>query len=98
MNYDIVSCIGLVINIDIYNSLRELNLDVEVYDPHIDSVEFKKEFEIELLSDLNLKDFNSVIIAVAHKEFLEIDFKSYNFDILFDLKSILDKNISDFRL
>lgn len=84
--------------VDIYKELKLLNLDVDIYDPNIDSQEFEQEYSIQLISDLDLANYNAIIIAVAHQEFLEIDFKSFNFDILFDLKGILEKDLSDFRL
>lgn len=84
--------------VDIYKELKLLNLDVDIYDPNIDSQEFEQEYSVQLISDLDLANYNAIIIAVAHQEFLEIDFKSFNFDILFDLKGILEKDLSDFRL
>jgi len=46
------------------------------------------------------KNYTAIIIAVAHKEFLNFDFIKYKNKgaVIFDAKACLDKNIADARL
>jgi UDP-N-acetyl-D-glucosamine/UDP-N-acetyl-D-galactosamine dehydrogenase len=85
--------------IDIYNELKQFGLEVDVYDPLADSDEVKNEYGITLSNKI-LK-YEAIILAVSHKEFLKIDFKSIKADynsIIFDIKSVLDRNLVDARL
>jgi UDP-N-acetyl-D-glucosamine/UDP-N-acetyl-D-galactosamine dehydrogenase len=85
--------------IDVYEELKSYNINVDVYDPWADSKEVKDEFGFELIKKPN-KKYHSVILAVAHKEFLNEELRSYLVDegILYDVKGVLDVNIIDARL
>jgi len=86
--------------IDIYNELLQFGINVDLYDPWADALEVKKEYNIQMTSELNEKQYDSVIIAVAHDEFLKMDFKNLkkNNTIIFDTKSCIDRTIVDGRL
>jgi len=85
--------------IDIYNELIQFGLDVSVYDPHANCEEVNKAYGINLVNQL--QKYDSIIHAVSHKEFIEIDLKNLKRNlnsVIFDIKSVLDKNIVDARL
>ncbi len=85
--------------IDIYNELIQFGLDVDVYDPHADENEVNHEYGISLVS-APLK-YDSVILAVAHDEFIHLnmsELKNSNNSVVFDIKAILDRNQIDGRL
>ena len=86
--------------VDIYNELVQFGINVDVYDPWADPAEVKHEYGINILSNLSDKKYDSVIVAVAHHEFLEIDFKKYkaNNAVIFDTKACIDRNLVDGRL
>ena len=86
--------------IDIYNELNQFGINVDIFDPHANYNDVKKEFGISLINDLKNKKYDSIIIAVTHNEFLEIDFKSLknNGAIIFDSKCFIDKKLVDARL
>ena len=86
--------------IELYNEFKLLNINVDVYDPHADKKSLKLNHKISLIEKLNFKPYNVVIIAVSHNEFMRIDFKKVkeNDTIIYDLKSLINKNISDARL
>ena len=86
--------------VDIYNELVQFGINVDVYDPWADPAEVKLEYGINILSTLSDKKYDSVIVAVAHHEFLEIDFKKYkaNNAVIFDTKACIDRNLVDGRL
>lgn len=86
--------------VDIYNELKQFEINVDVYDPWADAAEVKHEYNIDLLPKLNGKKYDSVIVAVAHNEFLSIDFKQLqaNNTVIFDTKAFIDRNLVDGRL
>jgi UDP-N-acetyl-D-galactosamine dehydrogenase len=86
--------------IDIYNELKQFNINVDIYDPWANITEVKHEYGISLLHQMTDSKYNAIIIAVAHDEFLNIDFKSLkeNDAVIFDTKAILSKDLVDGRL
>ena len=86
--------------IDIYNELNQFGLDVDVYDPHANKKEVAHEYKINLVDDI-IKQYDAIILAVSHDEFLKIDFKALRNGhdaIIFDTKSFLDRSLVDSRL
>jgi UDP-N-acetyl-D-galactosamine dehydrogenase len=86
--------------VDIYNELRQFGMDVDIYDPWADREEVFKEYGIKLLPHLGNLDYQAVVVAVAHKEFLKIDYLRLrnNQAVIFDTKGFLDRNLVDARL
>lgn len=86
--------------IDIYKALKEYNLDIVVYDPWANATVAKREYGIEIVNELPSENFDSIILAVAHNEFKDVDLNAYAKDahVIFDVKGILRKDIVDGRL
>ena len=88
--------------IDIYKELAEFGLKVDIYDPHAQRNIVKAEYGIDLLPGLTVSKikYQAIILAVAHKEFLDIDFNSLKTEntVIFDTKAFLDRTIVDGRL
>jgi len=85
--------------IDIYKELVNFDIQVDVYDPWVDPKEVKCEYGIDVLSALPNGEFSAVILAVAHKEFLTLDVRSFTpSGVVYDVKGILPKEIIDSRL
>lgn len=86
--------------IDIYNELIQFGLKVDVYDPHANKEQVKAEYGIDLVQKLVKDRYNAIILAVSHKEFLNLDFDSLKTSntIIFDTKAALDRTIVDGRL
>lgn len=86
--------------IDIYTELKQFGLSVDVYDPHANSYEVEKEYGIQLTQNIN-KEYDAIVLAVSHKEFLSFDFKKLrngHDTVIFDTKACLDRNLIDARL
>jgi len=86
---------------DIYHELKQFGVEVDVYDPLASIEQVKDELGIQLISGVDpLKAYAAVIIAVAHNEFLQFDFKKYKEanTVIFDAKACLDRNFVDARL
>lgn len=89
--------------VDIYHTLQEYTDNITVYDPWANPQHVKEEYGIEItsqLSSLNSHFYDAVILAVAHKEFLEMDVRSLVKDggVVYDVKGILPREIIDGRL
>ncbi|MFD1629037.1 nucleotide sugar dehydrogenase [Pseudopedobacter beijingensis] len=86
--------------IDIYNELRQFETEVDIYDPWAHVEEVKEEYGISLSASPVYENYQGIIIAVAHHQFLEIDFKKLKEQgvVIFDTKSIIDRAYVDARL
>ncbi|MEZ0450878.1 nucleotide sugar dehydrogenase [Sphingobacterium thalpophilum] len=87
--------------IDMIQDLKEFGLHVDVYDPWVNPEELKKHAGISLLEALPESDcYDSIILAVGHREFVQLDLKNLKNDpaVVFDIKGILDRNLVDARL
>jgi len=85
--------------IDIYNTLTQLALKVDVYDPVANKLEVKAKLNINLVENYNYK-YTLIILAVSHKEFKLINFKKLKKEgaIIYDVKSFIKKEYIDARL
>lgn len=84
---------------NLYKSLVNNNIQVQLYDPHAINEEVFKTHKLNLISKIKIK-YDVVILAVAHQEFLKmnlLNFKKIN-GIIYDVKSVLDKKIITARL
>lgn len=87
--------------VDIYYELTDFGISVDVYDPWAHAEDVRDEYGIPLLTDLDSKTYDGIILAVAHKQFLTLDITGLKKDdksILFDVKSIIDRRLVDIRL
>ncbi|MBP5366427.1 MAG: nucleotide sugar dehydrogenase [Bacteroidales bacterium] len=91
--------------VDIYNTLKEYTNDITIIDPWADPIRVQHEYGIKLSSDKieGLKGmFDTVILCVAHKEFLTIDIRSLLSDnckgVVYDVKGVLNRYDIDGRL
>ena len=88
--------------IDIIREFETYNVNVDVFDPWASKEEVKDEYNLDLLtSPANLKNnYDAIILAVSHNQFLELNITDLKSDIgvIFDVKSLLPKQIVDARL
>ena len=87
--------------IDIINELNKYHIRTHIFDPLANAEEVKREYELEMIDEIRSNFFDAIIIAVGHEEFKSMDILSFKKDdnsIIVDVKSILDKSLSDFRL
>ncbi|MBQ7459251.1 MAG: nucleotide sugar dehydrogenase, partial [Bacteroidales bacterium] len=64
--------------IDIYHALQEYNVNITVYDPWANPAVVKREYGIDIVSELPKENFDCAIVAVGHREFRkhEVDMDS----------------------
>ena len=73
--------------IDIINELKEYGVNVLVTDPIAEDKEVKEEYGVELTKFEDIKDMDAVIVAVGHKEYLELSLE--------DIKELYVVNMLD---
>jgi UDP-N-acetyl-D-galactosamine dehydrogenase len=85
--------------VDIYKELVDFGMEVDVYDPWANAAEVKHEHGIELVSKL-ASSYQAIVLTVAHNEFLDLPFAALKAEngVIFDIKSILSKDLADARL
>lgn len=86
--------------IDIVNELKAFGLEVDIYDPLADGDEVLRQYELSLIDDIYQKSYQVIILAVAHDQFMDIDYGKIKNDdtILFDTRSVLNREWVDGRL
>ena len=87
--------------IDIYNDLLDVGLEVDIYDPWINTKQANIEYGLTLIPELqNTNRYEVIIIAVAHQCFINIPYDKIgtNNSIIFDLKGLLKENKNTIKL
>lgn len=89
--------------VDMVHALKEYDLDLDIYDPWVSPDEAKKEYGLTPVSHLKEGQYDAIVIAVAHDEFVSMTAQQFKAlgkqkHVLYDLKYVLDKSQSDIRL
>jgi UDP-N-acetyl-D-galactosamine dehydrogenase len=89
--------------IDVVAELAQYGVDVECYDPWVDSALVKSTYGIDIIDAPSLNRYDGIILAVAHDQFKTIGAtKIREFGkaahILYDLKYVLSADEVDLRL
>ncbi|WP_169764646.1 nucleotide sugar dehydrogenase [Campylobacter mucosalis] len=74
--------------IDVINELKDFGCVVDVSDPWASSDEVRHEYGFDLVQNYLLKDYDCVVLAVAHNEFKSIDLED---SLVYDIKNIYPK-------
>ena len=87
--------------IDIYNEFREFGMCIDICDPWVCPQKVADEYGVSILSKIDrVKQYDAIVLTVAHNEFKEFDFAKYHNSgtVIFDTKGIIDRNFVDGRL
>jgi UDP-N-acetyl-D-galactosamine dehydrogenase len=86
--------------VDVVAALADYGITVTIYDPWANPAEVMHEYKLTTTKVLPKQKFDAVILGVAHEAFLKLNLTSLQNDIslLYDVKGILEKEISDGRL
>jgi UDP-N-acetyl-D-galactosamine dehydrogenase len=87
--------------VDILRTLKEYDTNITVYDPWAEPAEVKHEYGWESVKELNnVTDCDAIILAVSHNEFKELDLSKLCKEkaVIYDVKGVLPKELSDARL
>ena len=88
---------------DIIDELKASHTDIDVYDPWVDPVEAKHEYNLDLVSDLHAGVYDAIVLAVAHHQFTDMGAAALRAlgkpdCVLFDVKDVLPRETVDDRL
>ena len=77
--------------VDVIKHLKEYGLDIIIYDPWANPEEVKYEYNLITTISIPKDKFDTIILGVSHKEFLDINFESVlkTNGLIYDVKSIL---------
>ncbi|WP_087544449.1 Vi polysaccharide biosynthesis UDP-N-acetylglucosamine C-6 dehydrogenase TviB [Acinetobacter sp. WCHA29] len=89
--------------IDIVKELEEYHIEVDVYDPWVDSAEAEHEYNIQPINNPKSAEYDAIILAVAHEQFKQMGAEEIRKfgkaeHVLYDLKYVLTQQESDIRL
>lgn len=83
--------------VDIIEELKDFGINVDIYDPWVDSESERNWFKHEIISNplKSNKKYDAIIVAVGHEQFRSIDSNDYSFlsngsSIVIDVKNIVD--------
>jgi UDP-N-acetyl-D-galactosamine dehydrogenase len=89
--------------VDIVHALRQYGAVVDVCDPEVDADDVAHEYGLTLVDKPQMGAYDAVVLAVAHKAFVEsgvTTLRAYGRPdaVLYDVKSVLPKDAVDGRL
>ena len=89
--------------VDVVRGLEEFGCQVDIFDPWAEPADIKHEYglsSVRELAALNKGDYDAIVLAVAHHEFVALDFQLYKkpHAVVFDIKGILPREAVDGRL
>ena len=89
--------------VDVVNEFRNYHADVDVHDPWVDAAQARSEYGLELVHELVPGAYDAVILAVAHRQFVEMGAQKIRAlgkpgAVLFDVKQVLPREAVDDRL
>lgn len=76
---------------DIYYHLKEYNINVDVYEPHVNHIDIINTYNIMPIQSLEGVEYDAIILAVAHEEFQIVDWNLYlkPNSVIYDVKGVL---------
>ncbi|MEN9336621.1 MAG: hypothetical protein RLZZ500_1608 [Bacteroidota bacterium] len=77
--------------VDVVKALIDYGIQVTIYDPWANPKEVMHEYGIETINQLPSGKFDTVVLAVAHKEFLDMDLELFKNEksVVYDVKGVL---------
>jgi len=89
--------------VDIVRTLNEYDTCCDIYDPWADPFEVQREYQLHLCNKFEQLhgQYDAIILAVAHNEFLTLDYerlKRKSNSILYDIKGVLNNGLVNGRL
>lgn len=86
--------------VDIIEGLSPYTKNITICDPYANAIEVKEEYNLSIVPQLPEEQYDVIIAAVAHSEFLSLDLTQYakSQAVIYDVKGSLNRTIIDGRL
>ena len=77
--------------VDVVKNLKEYGVNLTIFDPLANPSEVKHEYGLETISEMPQEKFDAVVLAVAHKQFLDMNFDQLKAPnaVVYDVKGVL---------
>ncbi|PKP12769.1 MAG: nucleotide sugar dehydrogenase [Bacteroidetes bacterium HGW-Bacteroidetes-3] len=77
--------------VDVIKNLEDFGTEVTVYDPWANPVEVLREYGLTTKNIVPKTNFDAIVLAVSHKEFLTMDLQKYlkKNGVIYDVKGVL---------
>jgi UDP-N-acetyl-D-galactosamine dehydrogenase len=77
--------------VDVISALKDYNVNITIYDPWANPNEVQHEYGLTATTKIPTHKFDSIVLGVAHQEFLELDLISLKKEnaIVYDVKGII---------
>ena len=81
--------------IDLIQNLKEFGSEVTVFDPWAKKEVVQKEYDLKTYQNMPQNKFDGIVLAVAHREFEQIDFSKYlnKNGVIYDVKGVMSGKI-----
>jgi UDP-N-acetyl-D-galactosamine dehydrogenase len=81
--------------VDVISALKEYGITVTVFDPWANPNDVMQEYKLTSTKELPSATFDAVVLGVAHKEFLQLEFDRWrnSNSVLYDVKGILQVGV-----
>lgn len=78
--------------VDVIQNLEDFGTEVTVFDSWANASEVKKEYGIDIVTELPIEKYDAVVLTVAHKEFLALNLSNLlnKNGVIYDVKGVLD--------
>ena len=86
--------------VDVVAALKDYGTNITIYDPWANVEEVMHEYGLTSTRELPNKTFDAIVLTVAHKEFIDLDFSSLRNEksVVYDVKNVLATSIKDKNL
>ena len=83
--------------VDVITALKGYGVNITIYDPWANKEEVMHEYQLESTQKIPTRKFDVLVLTVAHKEFLDLDFNAIvnKNHVIYDVKNILPTKIID---
>ena len=80
--------------VDVINNLSSYGAKIDVFDPWASPEEVKHEYNLTTFQQIPEKNYDGIVLAVAHYQFLKIDLNSFlkPAGIVYDVKGVLERH------
>ncbi|HET9033623.1 MAG TPA: nucleotide sugar dehydrogenase [Dokdonella sp.] len=89
--------------VDVIGEFRNFHANVDVHDPWVNAAEAHHEYALDLVTELEPGKYDAIVLAVAHRQFIEMGGEKIRTlgkpdCIVFDVKNALPRDAVDDRL
>ncbi|MDR2915254.1 MAG: nucleotide sugar dehydrogenase [Tannerella sp.] len=79
--------------VDVINALKEYDTNITIYDPWANPKEVMHEYGLNVLNEISEDEFDTIVLAVSHNKFENIDIHSlsHNICVVYDIKNFFSR-------